>query len=161
MFIKPSIPLSAQDEANFWLRVAKFPGGCWEWLDQLDAKGYGFFNFARERRLAHRVSWQLINGPVPTGAVIDHICHTPSCVRPDHLRAISQKQNQEHRSPLARTRSGHRGVSWVSASSKWRVAVKHNGVYHHGGLFVALDEAVTAAKVLRNKLYTHNDFDRV
>lgn len=59
------------------LRVA----GCWPWIGTVDPKGYGHFN----GRYAHRVAWGHVNGPIPPGQVLHHICGIRHCVRPDHL----------------------------------------------------------------------------
>lgn len=37
-----------------------------------------------ERR-AHRLAWELANGPVPAGQFVLHRCDNPPCARPDHL----------------------------------------------------------------------------
>ncbi len=76
--------------------------GCWLWLRSLNNKGYGkLCGLGGERSmLAHRFSYELHKGPIPEGLVLDHKCHTPSCVNPDHLEAVTQKENMR-RSKLA------------------------------------------------------------
>jgi hypothetical protein len=49
---------------------------------------------------AHRVLYRLVNGPIPIGAEIDHLCRNRSCVNPDHLEAVSHRENLM-RSPIA------------------------------------------------------------
>lgn len=42
---------------------------------------------------AHRWVWQLINGPIPEGMVIDHLCSNRACIAIDHLRMVTQQEN--------------------------------------------------------------------
>jgi hypothetical protein len=42
---------------------------------------------------AHRWAWEIINGPIPEGLVIDHMCGNRACVAIDHLRAVTQQEN--------------------------------------------------------------------
>jgi len=78
---------------HFWLRFQrKFKMsliGCWKWEASKDRHGYGVFDGSR----AHRVSFELYKGPIPAGYVIDHICRNPSCVNPEHLRAVTTQTN--------------------------------------------------------------------
>jgi hypothetical protein len=42
---------------------------------------------------AHRWAWELVNGKIPDGKVIDHICRNRACVALDHLRVVTQQEN--------------------------------------------------------------------
>ena len=42
---------------------------------------------------AHRYSYRLHRGPIPEGAVIHHTCYCKRCVNPEHLEAMSQRDN--------------------------------------------------------------------
>lgn len=63
---------------------------CWIWqLAISGSTGYG--NSAN--RPAHIVVWESLNGPVPTGHQLDHLCRTRACVRPDHLEPVTCAEN--------------------------------------------------------------------
>lgn len=68
-------------------------GGCWEWQGTMFSQGYGALSVRGKNRYAHRVSYTLHKGPIPPGLVIDHECKNTRCVNPDHLRAVTQRQN--------------------------------------------------------------------
>ncbi len=71
-------------------------GGCWLWAGpMLDQDGYAsVYNPAsRRNERAHRASYEANVGPIPAGLVIDHKCRVRSCVNPDHLRVVSNKEN--------------------------------------------------------------------
>ena len=46
---------------------------------------------------AHRVSYQLYNGPLSEDRIVCHKCHNPQCVNPDHLYAGTRSDNQMDR----------------------------------------------------------------
>lgn len=145
---------------RFWEKVDK-SGDCWTWTGSMKSNGYGNIGVHGKALYAHRVSYELHVGPIPRGLLIDHLCHNRACIRPEHLRAVTMKQNQEHRSGArSDSKSGVRGVHWSASNKKWRVSVHHNGTPVLGGYFTDLDEAGEAARALRNRLFTHNNADR-
>lgn len=74
---------------RFWLQVQKKSAvGCWEWTGMFSGNGYGAITDKRSGRGqlgAHRVSWEIHNGPIPAGLWVLHHCDTPRCVNPSHL----------------------------------------------------------------------------
>jgi hypothetical protein len=75
---------------------------------------------------------------------------------------VDHKKNAEnHRGALRTSKTGIRGVFKHSCGNRWHVQVRHHGHTYHGGLFVNISDAEAAAIALRNKLFTHNEFDRV
>lgn len=81
---------------RFWTKVDKSDSGsCWEWTAAKNPNGYGMFNYKRKMQLAHRVVWQITNGPIPQGGCILHSCDNPGCVNPQHLRVGTQDENMK------------------------------------------------------------------
>lgn len=155
-----TIAFNPDDIARFWAKVDE-SGTCWMWTAAKDRDGYGHMKVSTKLRVAHRFSYEVANGPIPSGKQLDHICHAPSCVRPSHLRVVTNKQNQENLTGAYRnSRSGIRGVYWKRATGKWVASVSHNGKARHGGSFSDIAEAERAVIALRNSLFTHNDADR-
>lgn len=97
----PKMPV----EERFWSKVNKTET-CWMWTDVPGSHGYGQFHFEGSPKLAHRISYQWSNGPIPDLMQIDHACHNEDhscpggkrckhriCVRPSHLEPVTPREN--------------------------------------------------------------------
>lgn len=145
------------DAARFWIWVDK-GHGCWEWQGAKGTGGYGRWNVGGKHFHAHRAAWSIANdAAIPADLVIDHICHNTICVRPDHLQAVTHKENIENYLPV-RSSSGFRGVH--KSGKRWGVYVRHDRKLHYGGRFDTPEEANEAAIALRAKLFTNSLTDR-
>lgn len=68
--------------------------GCWIWQRSLRSTGYGNYSEGWNKiKLAHRVIYGRFRGPIPEGLVLDHLCRVRSCVNPDHLEPVTQREN--------------------------------------------------------------------
>lgn len=91
-------PRYATLEERFWAKVDKTssPNGCWLWTAALWPNGYGHFVMPTHHALAHRVSWELINGPIPDETDVLHNCpngDNKACLNPEHLWLGTQHDN--------------------------------------------------------------------
>lgn len=69
-----------------------FDTPCWVWSGSLDKKGYGRIN--RDGYLyAHRYMYERVNGPVPEGFELDHLCRVRQCVNPGHVEPVTHAEN--------------------------------------------------------------------
>lgn len=79
---------SAPLAERFWSKVDK-SGDCWLWTGTIHDTGYGRFPLRSGDRyiqvFAHRLSFELTNGPISDGLHVLHHCDNRPCVRPDHL----------------------------------------------------------------------------
>jgi len=84
---------------RFWAKVdKKGQGECWEWTGAKVPGDYGVIGKGGSGSgllLAHRVSWELVNGPIPAGKCVLHRYDNPSCVNPHHLFLGTMVDNQQ------------------------------------------------------------------
>ncbi len=85
---------------RFWPKVNK-TSTCWLWTGSISSGGYGGFGIRGTAKKAHRVSYELIVGPIPEGLELDHLCRVRHCVNPNHLEPVTRQENVR------------RGVGWA------------------------------------------------
>src|SRR5262245_5080249 len=100
---------------RFWAKVQKSEN-CWEWIGcrqkRTDGPTYGLFDFDGRLQGAHRVSWQIVNGPIPDGLFVLHRCDNAPCVRPDHLFIGTQSDNILDCSRKGRLKKTSGEIAW-------------------------------------------------
>lgn len=76
--------LSPIEIARFWSRVSPASDfHCWEWQGRRNSGRCPYGTYKGE--MAHRVAYELINGPIPDGMILRHKCDNPPCCNPRHL----------------------------------------------------------------------------
>lgn len=79
--------------------------GHWLWTGSVNTDGYGRLRPVGLEELAHVFSYKWFVGPIPEGREIDHLCRVRLCTCPDHLEAVTHRENTTRRDMYCR--KGH------------------------------------------------------
>lgn len=66
---------------------------CWLWARLVDWNDYGVVVVSGLHKKAHRVVYEALVGEVPQGLELDHLCNIKRCINPNHLEAVTHKEN--------------------------------------------------------------------
>lgn len=92
---RKTIDRSAKDLERFMAKVMpSASGACWEWRGHINHQGYGTFYADGKKIRAHRWAHEHWTGEIPEGLEIDHLCRTKACVNPEHLEAVTPRENK-------------------------------------------------------------------
>lgn len=81
----------AQALGRIFKKVNYSVDGCWNWLGALHV--YGTVVLWGKQKVAHRAMWELLNGKIRTGLVLDHLCENQACVNVQHLEEVTKSEN--------------------------------------------------------------------
>lgn len=71
----------------------KTVGECKVWQGPLGHPRYPSISIRNRKTYVHRFIYSQLVEEIPSGHDVDHICHNPRCVNPDHLQAITHREN--------------------------------------------------------------------
>lgn len=87
------------------------------------------------------------------GTVVDHRNHDTLKNTTDNLRVVTQRENQHNRKGANKnSKSGVRGVCWVSGKQKWKAYITLNYKATHLGYFNDKQEAAARVQKERERL---------
>jgi hypothetical protein len=116
-----------------WPKVLK-TGGCWQWQGQTTRRGYGVQWDGKEKRLVHRLVYEMLVGPIPEGLHVHHKCENHACVNPEHMRLVdpsvhtSEIHPNNARSNWQRMRGRtHCSKGHELTSENTRIKIRHEG----------------------------------
>lgn len=78
---------------RFWARVQP-AWGHWIWTGPCSGP-YASFSIGQQTVLGHRWAWESVNGPIPDGLMVDHLCRVKLCVNPGHMEIVTPRVNGE------------------------------------------------------------------
>lgn len=67
--------------------------GCWDWKSRINNHGYGVFGIKNKNYYSHRLSYEYFKEEIPKNTELDHLCKNTKCCNPEHLEAVSHKEN--------------------------------------------------------------------
>lgn len=94
---------------RFQSKIKKDPCGCWIWTGFIGTTGYGEMFVDGKKVRAHRIAYELFNGPIVNlvhtdarGTCVMHSCDTCACVNPEHLTLGTHQDNMRDKKQKGR-----------------------------------------------------------
>jgi hypothetical protein len=133
------------------------PASCRLWLKPISESGHGFAKNNGAHIYAHRLSWEVSVGPIPSGMSVLHKCDVACCINPDHLFLGTQRENIADMVAKGRQSRGSR--RWCSKLTEADVlAIRRRLASGHRQAAIAADYGVkqpVISDISTGKIWTH------
>jgi hypothetical protein len=153
---------------RFWAKVDKdgpthpvLGTKCWIWTAVVSkSHGYGTIRNKIERTLAHRLSWEIHNGPIPEGMHVCHHCDNRVCVNVNHMFLGTISDNMADKVKKGRQARGEKQHCSVLTTNQV-VEIRNRyekGVIGCGYKLLAREFGVrstTIMKIVKRRLWKH------
>lgn len=107
---------------------------------------------------AHRVIWEMFNGSIPDGMVVDHEDVDPWNNKLGNLRLASHSQNLCNARAKRNNKCGIKGVCWLNRERKWIAQIQVNKRRIKVGYFDT--KGMAAVAYAKAALMYHGQFAR-
>ena len=118
-----------------------------------------YINVGGKMRLTHRIIWEMCNGPIPDGMLVDHIDNDATNNRLSNLRLATKSQNGMNRGANKGSLSGLKGVWQDKRDGAWQADITVNR--KKIGLGRHLTKGLAAAAYAKASIRYHADFARI
>ena len=118
---------------------------CWH----LNANGYAATRYKGNNTIFHDIAFQ----ERYKGQIIDHINGNRLDNRMANLRVVNRQQNAFNTGMRSDNTSGHIGVSWSKAKSKWVAQIQINGKSIYLGRYSLIEDAIAAREAAEVKYF--------
>lgn len=120
-------------------------------------RGYLYIWISGVLYMAHRIVWEMHNGKIGDGMVIDHLNHIPYDNRIENLRITTQLSNTRNNKRSKANTSGTTGVMWREKEGKWLASITVGRKRIYLGRFNDKISAVEARKLAEIKYGFHDN----
>ena len=96
---------------------------CWPWQGAKLKTGYGVVKHQCKQYKAHRASFVIHRGQIPSGMFVCHHCDNPSCVNPSHLFLGTPQDNMTDKVRKGRQSRGEAHAMSFAKSAKHQAAI--------------------------------------
>lgn len=103
--------------------------------------GYWLVKIGKRPIREHRAIWEMFNGPIPTGLMIDHIDQNRMNNRLENLRLVTPFQNNGNQPKRVKGSSDYKGVAWLKQRNCFRASIQVDRKQYHLGCFKTQEEA--------------------
>ena len=126
-----------------WKKHGRFESKNGSHITHMNDSGYYQVRVAGRLWRAHRIIWEMHNGPIPDGFQIDHKDTNRANNKLENLRISTNSQNCSNRNGNQKQESSkYKGASWRPDKKKWRSYIVLNQKQYNLGHY---DQEISAA----------------